>query len=148
MTNLYLLWNHEYLFQYSSIYRVLSNRQAKAVFSNWFWNATIVFTLRLSLKRCECASSLSAIADISRLSLSLNCSSENSGPADKSNSMTPLVEHSVAQPTTNTLWVSGARRYTKNSYRDLTPDLRQKWWWKYMPLKLFSNPTSPFRVTS
>ena len=46
------------------------------------------------------------------------------------------------------LWVSGARQYTKNSYRDLTPDLRQKWWWKYMPLKLFSNPTSPFRVTS
>ena len=23
-------------------------------------------------------------------------------------------------------WVSGARQYTKNSYRDLTPDLRQK----------------------
>ena len=50
--------------------------------------------------------------------------------------------------TSITLWVSGARQYTKNSYRDLTPDLRQKWWWKYMPLKLFSNPTSPFRVTS
>ena len=24
------------------------------------------------------------------------------------------------------LWVSGARQYTKNCYRDLTPDLRQK----------------------
>ena len=68
-----------------------------------FRNLLTAFTLRLSLKRCECASSLSAIADISRLSLSLNCSSENSGPADKSNSMTPLVEHSVAQPTTNRL---------------------------------------------
>ena len=68
-----------------------------------FRNFTTAFTLRLSLKRCECASSLSAIADISRLSLSLNCSSENSGPADKSNSMTPLVEHSVAQPTRNRL---------------------------------------------
>ena len=47
-----------------------------------------------------------------------------------------------------TLWVSGARQYTKNSYRDLTPDLRQKWWWKYMPLKSFLNPTSPFIVAS
>ena len=26
----------------------------------------------------------------------------------------------------SSLWVSGARQYTKNSYRDLTPDLRQK----------------------
>jgi hypothetical protein len=46
-----------------------------------------------------------------------------------------------------TLWVSVARQYTKKSYTDLTPDLREKWWWKYMPLKLFSIPTSPFRVT-
>ena len=40
------------------------------------------------------------------------------------------------------------RNTQKNSYRDLTPDLRQKWWWKYMPLKSFLNPTSPFRVPS
>ena len=26
----------------------------------------------------------------------------------------------------STLWVSGPRQYTKNSYTDLTPDLRQK----------------------
>ena len=47
-----------------------------------------------------------------------------------------------------TIWVSGARQYTQKSYRDLSPNLIQKWWWKYMPLKLFSNPTSPFKVTS
>ena len=33
--------------------------------------------------------------------------------------MTNLVEF-------NSLWVSGARQYTKKFYRDLTPDLRQK----------------------
>ena len=27
--------------------------------------------------------------------------------------------------TPNALWVSGARQYTKKSYTDLTPDLRQ-----------------------
>ena len=29
----------------------------------------------------------------------------------------------------------------------LTPVLRQKWWWKVVPLKLFSKLKSPYRVT-
>ena len=37
-----------------------------------------------------------------------------------------VLKSKFFRPRIKTLWVSGARQCTKNSYRDLTPDLRQK----------------------
>jgi hypothetical protein len=54
----------------------------------------------------------------------------------------PLVGSSTAQ---NTLLVSRSE-YPRDQSFILTPVLI-KTWWKCMPLKLFSNPTSPFRLT-